>query len=137
MYLRFITQFINEVDKPEIGVFNAMHFIWEHRLTKDEDEAKLKELYAWFKGNLDAPPWFANPKGYPHESKALSWFKDTSKEHIMKMHEVMKILENYGITVERLTSKSAPGTIVYEDKIQISVVPWGGFEKKAKLNNGK
>jgi hypothetical protein len=132
LYLRFITQFINEVDKPEVGVFNAMHFIWEHRLTKDDDEAKLKELYAWFKSHLNAPPWFTNPKGYPHESKALSWFKDSSKEHILKMHEVMQVLEKYDIIVERLTSKAIPGTIVYEDEFQISAVPWGGFRKKAK-----
>jgi hypothetical protein len=114
-----------------------MHFIWEHRLTKDDDEAKLKELYARFKSHLNAPPWFANPKGYPHKSKAFSWFKDSSKEHILKMHEVMQVLEKYDIVVERQTSKAVPGTIVYEDEFQISAVPWGGFRKKAKEDDLK
>ena len=129
MYLRFITQFINEVDKPETGVFNAMHFIWEHKFTQDEDESKLKELYTWFKSNLDAPPWFSYPKGYPHESKALSWFKDSAKEHILKMQHVMEILERYGVRVNRIWTRE-PGQIVFEDEFQISAVPWEPHRKR-------
>ena len=79
MYIRFITQFINEKGQNKTGLFQAMGFIRDHQLTDDEDESKLKDLTSWFEENLDAPKWFANPEGRRHETKSLSWFKDTAK----------------------------------------------------------
>ena len=123
MYLRFITQFINEENKRETGLFNALEFVQYHELTTDEYEVTLKELYTWFKQNLDAPGWFAKPQGRWHENKARSWFKDSAKEHIQKVQEIIEILEKYNIVVERITSKTAPGHIVFQDEFQISAVP--------------
>jgi hypothetical protein len=129
VYLRFITQFIDESNRTQTGFFNAMDFVTRHRLTRDEDEVKLKDLYAWFKTNLDAPPWFVSPKGYRHETKALSWFKDSAKEHIGKVQEVMEVLERYDVKVERIWTKE-PGQIVFEDEFQISAVPWAPHRKR-------
>jgi hypothetical protein len=102
MYLRFTTQFIDEDNRTQTGFFKAMNFVIRHKLTKDEDEANLKEQYAWLKSNLDAPPWFTDPKGYSHESNALSWFKDSAKEHIEKIQKAIAVLERYNVTAERI-----------------------------------
>ena len=80
-----------------------MKFVREHKLTLDEDELKLKELYLWF--------------------------KDSAKEHILKIHDSILILEKYNLIVERVTSKN-PGTIVYEDEFQISVIPFRSYRKR-------
>ena len=99
MYLRFITQFINDDGKIERGLFNALAFIQHHELTSKEDASKLEAVYEWFKNNLDAPEWFTSPQYRMHEYYALSWFKDTAKEHILKVNEIIHILEKYDITV--------------------------------------
>ena len=99
-----------------------MYYI-QHRVdTLSDDKEQLKNIYSWFKENLDAPPWFKNPEGRSHEYSSISWFKDTAKEHILKIHEMSLILEKYDIFIERVTSKS-PGRIVFEDKYQVSAVP--------------
>ena len=59
MYLRFITRFINEFDKPQTGLFHAAGFIREHRSTSDLDELLLGELRIWFKENFVSTPTFS------------------------------------------------------------------------------
>jgi len=124
LYLRFITRFINEEDKPQTGIFNAMGFIRDHKSTLDEDELILKDLYVWFKNHLDVPHWYINEdREYGVRSKAFSWFKDSAREHILKINDSIIVLEKYNLIVERVTSKN-PGTIVYEDEFQIAAIPF-------------
>ena len=109
-----------------------MVFLRDHQLTSDTDEVKLNVLHNWFKDNLDVPKHFhKNAKTVGWESKSLSWFKDSAKEHILKVQELLEILERYDLIVERVSTKY-PGTKVYEDDIQISAIPFSGDIKKVK-----
>ena len=128
MYLRFINQYLNENCQTQRGFFNALEYIQNHFSTSDEDKEKLDAIYNWFKKNLDAPGWFKNPEYRAHEYHSISWFKDTAKEHIHKIQEAIEILEKYDLIVERVTSK-LPGRIMFEDRYQVSAVP---FSKKRK-----
>lgn len=129
MYLRFITQFINENNQTETGFFNAIEFLELNPLTKDEDIVRLKFLHNWFRNNLSAPPWFKKPTGKSYEAKSLSWFKDTAKQHILNANEAIEILGKYDILVERISIKN-PGYIEYEDEYQVSAVPFKTHAKK-------
>lgn len=130
MYLRFRTQFINKEDKPQFGIFNAMEFICEHSHTSDEEEVQLKELYRWFKDNLEVPKHFYSDSAtYGWEEKSLSWFKDSAKEHIAKLREAVVILEKYDLIVETIW-ETDPGNIKFEDDVQISAIP---YKLKPKL----
>ena len=130
MYLRFKTQFINEDDKPNNGIFQAMRFMREHSLTHDEDEAMLKELTEWFDHNLTEPNWYTNEKRkYGVRAKAICWFIDSATVYIQKVHELIIILEKYDLIVERVTTKH-PGTIVYKDEFQIAAIPFKSSKKK-------
>ncbi|RZM29660.1 MAG: hypothetical protein EOO88_04060 [Pedobacter sp.] len=42
MYIRFITQFIDEKGQNRTGLFQAMGFIRDHPLTDDKDEATAR-----------------------------------------------------------------------------------------------
>ena len=128
MYLRFITQYIDESGQTQRGFFNAMAYIQNQLSTSDEDKEKLDAIYNWFKKNLDAPEWFKKPEYRQHEYHSISWFKDSAKEHIFKIQKAVEILERYDLIIERVTSK-LPGRIMFEDKYQISAVP---FSKKRK-----
>ncbi|MBS1532196.1 MAG: hypothetical protein JSU01_17975 [Bacteroidetes bacterium] len=129
MYLRFITQFINEYDEPETGVFQALRFIREHPSTSDEDVHTLKSLKDWFNANLEAPDRFSNASNKNPAAISLSWFKDSAKEHIKKIYEIREVLDKYAIVVEVVTTKN-PGYIVYEDDYQVSAVPFKTDRKK-------
>jgi len=130
MYLRFTTQFINPYNELETGIFMALKFLRDdHSTTKDEDVKKLKQLSVWFDKNLDKPTRFSNASNKSPANVSLSWFKDSAKEHIQKIHELIEILEQYDFVVERLATKN-PGYIVFEDEFQISAIPFKADRKK-------
>lgn len=86
----------------------------------------LHNLMDWFAKNLDRPARFSSStsKGaFRRVTKGVSWYKDTSHQHIAKMREISAILVELGHSVnERATSR--PGYIVFEDEIQIVAEPF-------------
>ena len=86
----------------------------------------LYDLIDWFRKNLDRPTRFnsSTSKGADRRvTKGLSWYKDTSHQHIAKMREISAILVELGYSVnERATSR--PGYVVYENEIQIVAEPF-------------
>jgi len=130
MYLRFTTQFINPYNEPETGIFMALKFVRDdHPTATDEDVSKLKLLSGWFDQHLDKPDRFSNASNKNPANISLSWFKDSAKDHIQKVQELIKILERYDLVVERFSSKS-PGYIVYEDEYQVSAIPFKADRNK-------
>ena len=90
----------------------------------------LHDLIDWFAKNLDKPTRFSSStsKGADRRvTKGMSWYKDSSHQHIAKMREISAILVELGHSVnERATSR--PGYIVYEDEIQIVAEPFSENE---------
>lgn len=130
MYLRFTTQFVNPYGELETGIFMALRFLRDdHSATKDEDVRKLKQLSVWFDKNLDKPTRFSNASNKNPANISLSWFKDSAKEHIQKVHKLVEILEQYDFVVERVASKN-PGYVVFEDEFQISAIPFKADRNK-------
>jgi hypothetical protein len=123
LYIRFITEFINEYGETHTGIFSALRFVRELDFAQDEDVVVLKRLRKWFNENLEAPDKFSNAKNKNPESISLSWFKDSSKEHIKKIYEIREVLDKYGVVVEVVTTKN-PGYIIYEDDYQVSAIPF-------------
>ncbi len=82
MYVRFITQFINEDGEPEAGIFQAAGYIRSHSFTHDDDVAKLKLLNGWFNTYLEKPNRFSNATNKSPASISLSWYKDSAKQHL-------------------------------------------------------
>lgn len=81
----------------------------------------LSDLIGWFAKNLTKPTRFSSSTSegrYRRDTKGVSWYKDTSHEHIAKMREISAILTELGYGVNELATKR-PGYIVYEDEIQI------------------
>ncbi|MBS1527213.1 MAG: hypothetical protein JST19_16290 [Bacteroidetes bacterium] len=129
MFIRFITEFVNESGDTQTGIFNALAFIRDHHGTQDDDCYKLKLLTGWFNTYLEKPDRLSKAKSKNPAAISLSWFKDSAKSHIDKMRELEKILSSYGLIVDTVTTKN-PGYIVYEDDYQISAIPFKGDAKK-------
>jgi hypothetical protein len=129
MFIRFITQFINQYGETDTGLFSALRFVREHSLTQDEEVKELKDLRNWFNENLQVPDRFSNAANKKPASISLSWFKDSAKNHIKKIYAIIEILEKYGIIIETVTTKN-PGYIIYEDDYQVSAIPFKTDRKK-------
>jgi len=129
MFLRFTTQFKNEDGEFEKGVFQAAAFLRRNSETYNYDLQLLEELKHWFNLNLDRPTRFSKSKRKNAESKSLSWYKSTAREHIQKMYDMKAILEKYDIIIEVVMSDN-PGTILYEDDIQVSALPFRTERRK-------
>jgi len=63
------------------------------------------------------PPFYRKP------NKAISWFKDTAKDHLAHIRDLVGILQNHGIAVQMLKTETV-GYVVYEDEYQIVAEPF-------------
>lgn len=123
MYIRFVVHLKDEDSGKRQGIFQTLVEVREARLLYDYEVERVKEIHKWFNNNLDKPSAF-NRSSKPHAlNKAISWYKDSAKEHIAHMRELGTILEGHGIEVLMLQTER-PGYIVYEDKHQITAEPF-------------
>lgn len=123
MFIRFATEFKNEYDEIETGVFQAAAYIRQRNIAVyDYDKKHITEIINWFNRYLNAPTRFSNAKRKNAANVSLSWFKSTATLHLQKMYEMKEIIERYGIVVTVIKRKNA-GYIVYEDEYQVSTIP--------------
>ena len=125
MYIRFITGEIHDKTLYEVGVFQAAYQLRKRGNLPDFEEARLRELLDWFNTNLEKPDRFtkSKPPFYRKENRAISWFKDTSTEHIANLREIVSILNRYDVHTEMIQT-DRPGYIVYEDAYQVVAEPF-------------
>jgi hypothetical protein len=88
-----------------------------------KDEAEFQRIRVWFGSHMKLPDRFTF-SARPHaKNTALSWFKDSAKQHITKMREFAEILRPHGFET-RIIRTSRPGYILYEDEHQVVAYPF-------------
>jgi hypothetical protein len=123
MYLRFVIHKNDQDSGRRQGLFQALAAMDEDGSLLTHEQSQYEDIYAWFKKNLRKPRSFTRSTK-PHAKKvSLSWFKDSAKEHIAKMHALKQILEAHGIVVDVLRT-NRPGYVVYEDEFQVAAEPF-------------
>ena len=95
MFVRFVTSQLDEDSHQEIGVFQAVFNLRDASLLSEEEAVHLEELRTWFNRNLEKPSRFTNakPPHYRKRQNGISWFKDSAKEHISKIWELISLLK--------------------------------------------
>ena len=53
----------------------------------------------------------------------MCWFKPAAREHILRIRDIVAILENHGVTTKMLVTRR-PGYVVYEDEHQVAAIPF-------------
>lgn len=124
MFIRFITEFKNEENEIETGMFQAAGFLCRSEVIYDYDKKLLTDLRNWFGDNLEKPTRFTKSKSKNAANVSLSWFKSTAIEHLSRMYEMKQLLEKYDLIVN-VVKRDNPGYIVYEDDYQVSTLPHG------------
>lgn len=123
MFIRFTTQFKNDNGNYETGVFQAAAFLRKSSELYEYDLKRLEDIKDWFNDNLEKPTKFSKSKRKNAENISLSWYKNSATDYIQRMYEMKVILEKYDIIVE-VVKRDNPGTIIYEDDIQVSALPF-------------
>lgn len=59
----------------------------------------------------------------PPKHSGNSWFKDSATEHLARMHQIKRVLEQYGHPVVML-SEPRIGYVTYEDAFQVIAEPF-------------
>ncbi len=121
MFVRFTTQETDSQSNSLQGIFIAIHNLRrENRLEPHEDEIAWRNLQ-WLAMHLKAPKILEEPEHY----RAISWFKDTAREPIKRIRELIPILESHDIHIQMKTTDE-PGIVIYEDGWQIAAKPRRG-----------
>ncbi|HFD86142.1 MAG TPA: hypothetical protein ENJ35_00525 [Gammaproteobacteria bacterium] len=123
MHIRFAIHSKDEDSGKRQGLFQALVAIRESGLLYEYELVRVKEIHTWFNQYLDKPASFRRSSRLHALNKAISWFKDSAKEHIAYMRELATILEGHGFEVAVLQT-DRPGYIVYEDAHQITAEPF-------------
>jgi len=123
-YLRFAVADIHESSGKELGVFHAVLRLREEGKLYPHEEELHDRTRDWFNQNLEKPTRFTSkPPFYRKPNKAISWFKDTAKDHINHVRDLVGILQNHGVAVQMLKTDRV-GYAVYEDEYQIVAEPF-------------
>jgi hypothetical protein len=123
MYLRFVISQTDEDSSRRQGLFQAIAHLRDASKLPKHEEDSVDELRGWFSKKLRKPESFSR-SGRPHaHRKAISWFRDTAREHIARMYELAEILETHGVLVDVIRT-ARPGYIVYEDEFQVAAEPF-------------
>jgi hypothetical protein len=125
MFLRFVTAEVHQESHEELGVFQAAYRLRDKDMLSEEEKDLLQEIHEWFNKNLEKPTRFttSKPPYYRKRQNGISWFKDSAREHIGKIREMVALLRRHDVPV-RMIRAARPGYVVYEDDVQVVAVPF-------------
>lgn len=125
VYLRFVSARRVEGMQAREGFFQLAGVLAEDPLTEAATVARLDELRQWFADNLELPERFSRGrgKGGSDDTRGLSWFKPSAKEHVARAFELKRILDEHGTPIDVL-KESRIGYLVYEDEHQVVAEPF-------------
>src|SRR5262249_53182737 len=116
---------IDEDSERETGIFQAAYDLRRNGVLHAYEEAALAALFQWFDEHLEKPDRFTAAKWpfHPKKNRAISWFKESSKDHVSRIREIALIVEKHGVAVNTIRT-DRPGYVVYEDEHQIVAEPF-------------
>ncbi|MFD9705068.1 hypothetical protein [Lentzea sp. NPDC059081] len=105
------------------GIFGLVNGLRRDGRLTAEQEAFMRVNNAWYDAAYTDPST-VDPTVYDRELNpgAHAWFKAEATHLLERVHGYLALLDAHGVRWARLTS-DAPGRVVYEDEVQVVVVP--------------
>jgi hypothetical protein len=123
-YLRFVVAAKHKDSGVREGVFQAAGRLARAGTLSQSEQARLDGLRAWFGKNLDLPDRFTRTRNASHKrTRGIAWFKDSAKDHLQRMRELVMILGDNDVAVD-VVETERPGYVTYEDDVQIVAEPF-------------
>jgi hypothetical protein len=123
MYVRFAIHSNDEDSGRRQGLFQALSDLEDSDLLLPHEQETWDKIYKWFRKNLRKPRRFSRSTKSHAKKVAISWFKETAKEHIARMYALAQVLQAHGMFVDVVRTER-PGYIVYEDRYQVTAEPF-------------
>lgn len=116
MFIRFIVHEKHVRSNRRLGIFHAMRYLRDDGELTDDELREMDQVITWFANHMDAPDRLSR-------TKAISWFKDSAKEHISNIRKIIAVLKAHDIEVEMVRTDK-PGYLVHEDGFQVFAEPF-------------
>jgi len=105
------------------GIFALMTQLLRSESLDETEMAWYRGLTAWYNAQYTDPstvdPLVYDTRVHPHAS---AWFKIHPTHLLEPLKECQQLLRKHEVRCERVVS-SDPGTVIYEDEVQVIVVP--------------
>jgi hypothetical protein len=122
-YVRFVTAVIDPNSLRRQGLFQAVSELVEWGELREHELAEVEALRFWFNARLDRPARFARSRRSGATPRAICWFKSSAREHVRRMHEMRRLVEEHGVATEMIKT-ARPGYVVFEDEFQVAAEPF-------------
>jgi hypothetical protein len=108
------------------GVFGLINGLAQEGRLTDEQESFRRSNNTWY-NEAYPDPSSVDPTVYDHEVNpgAAAWFKPSATHLIERVPGYLEILTTHGVQCRTIQSAD-PGRVIYEDEVQVVVVPHGG-----------
>ena len=124
VYVRFVTAAIDQTSLRRQGLFQAAEDLIGWGELREYELSELEALCWWFSVYLDRPNRFSRSRKSGAAAKAICWFKSSAGQHVRRMFEMRRILEEHGVSTEMIKT-ARPGYVVFEDEYQVAAEPFG------------
>ncbi|WP_030761983.1 hypothetical protein [Streptomyces griseus] len=106
------------------GVFGLVNNLAREGRLTDEQESFRRRNNSWYEAAY-ADPSAVDPHLYDDEINpgAAAWFKWSATHLLARVPGYLEILSAHGVACRTLRS-SNPGRVIYEDAVQVVVVPY-------------
>lgn len=122
LYIRFDTELKFNDSSCTKGIFAAMGEAKRKGSMNLAEHIWYINIASWFNRNLLNPSCFTEPICDSVKFRAQSWFKCRYSEYLEKSVSVVQLLRKHGVNVN-VTLTATPGKIIYEDELQVVVIP--------------
>jgi len=116
-YIRIQATYNSTITGKPLGVFGVIHGLQSRNELTDLEVEVFNQVKHWFEENLAQPQFYK--KG--NSPKGISWFKESSKEMLMKIEPLINIMKNHNVCYE-IKETLDPSEIIYEDDFQVCSV---------------
>lgn len=118
VYVRFEVLERHHRSGQRVGQIHAIRYLRDDRLLTQRQLRAATVVINWLADHLAAPGEVIL-RNHP---SAVSWFRESSGRHLVRMHRLVNIAESNGVGVRRRQTMT-PGGIVYSDLNQILALP--------------
>lgn len=127
-FIRFVVAAPDSTSQTRQGVFQAAADLCDKGALSEPERQLLGVVSKWFDKNLSEPQRSSRKRNaYHRDQRCIAWFKDSAAEHLLRIREIVAILEEHGSKVSMLETQR-PGYIVYEDEFQVVAEPFAETE---------
>jgi len=123
MFVRFVVAERDPDSQQPMGIFQACRDLRDSNHLDASTEVWADQIFAWFGAHLPRPRRLAESSRPNAPNRALSWFRSSATDHVLRARELASLLETCGVQVDVLRT-ARPGYIVYEDEWQVVAMPF-------------